>query len=677
MKISKKDLELKQGIQKEWVITNGLGAICSSTVIGANTRRYHGLLVAPLLPPARRHLLISKLDESIKIGDDTFNLYTNICENYVSEGFKFLESFEKEYIPIFNYLVKGVKIEKKISMVYGRNTVVVTYRIENKKERAKLTLTPVINLRDFHSLSTGGYFYLKQKVDKSKVRVEVNENASTPIYMYIKDANYIVHENDIFQNMYYLKEDERGFYPEENLAVSGRFELYIEPNEVKEITFVGSLEDNIEEIDGFKVIEKEINRLDKIIENADLIVEKDKMLKKEKEYNEFIKTMIIAADNFVIKRPSFGTHSLLAGIHWFLDWGRDAFISFEGLLLVTKRFDIAKDVLLTFTRDIKFGLVPNGYSGFDNRPLYNSVDASLLLFEQVNKYLKYTKDYDFIKDNIYESLITIITNYSKGIDLDNNNIYIDKDGLLVSGTENTQNTWMDVKINDFAVTPRNGKVVEINALWYNALKTLETLAKKFNDGEVEDVCKKVATKHKKVFNTKFYNEKKKCLFDVLGDSKVRPNQLFALSLTYPVMDLKSQKAIDVFNTVTDKLLLKHGLRTLAKTEKEYIAVYEGDSFKRDMSYHQGVQWTWLLGLYFDSLKNLINAQNDKEIKKELEEKYNKFIETTYNTFLKEINNADCVGSISELYDSKMPYKAGGTCAQGWSVSEVLRIILEK
>jgi predicted glycogen debranching enzyme len=219
MKIEKNELDLKNGIRKEWVITNGLGAICSSSVIGANTRRYHGLLVAPLLPPARRHLLISKLDETVKIGEKKYNLYTNICENYVADGFKYLESFEKEYIPIFTYNVAGVKITKKIAMVYGRNTVVVTYKIENNKENVLLTLTPVINFRDFHSLNSGHYYSLRQKINKSKVRVEVDSNASTPIYMYVKDANYIEHENDTFENMYYLKEDERGFYPEENLAV--------------------------------------------------------------------------------------------------------------------------------------------------------------------------------------------------------------------------------------------------------------------------------------------------------------------------------------------------------------------------------------------------------------------------------------------------------------------------
>ena len=204
MKLEKKDLSLKDGIKKEWIISNGLGGFCSSSVIGANTRRYHGLLVAPLLPPAKRHLLISKLDESIKIGDKKYDLFTNICENYVSDGFKYLESFEKKYFPEFVYNVENVKITKNIVMIYGRNIVCVTYTIEGLKEDAVLTLTPVINFRDFHALNTNHTFSLRQKIDKSKVRVEVDGNADKPIYMYIKNANYIEHFNDVFSNMYYI-----------------------------------------------------------------------------------------------------------------------------------------------------------------------------------------------------------------------------------------------------------------------------------------------------------------------------------------------------------------------------------------------------------------------------------------------------------------------------------------
>ena len=676
MKLEKKDLNLKDGVKKEWILTNGIGGFCSSSVIGANTRRYHGLLVAPLLPPAQRHLLISKLDETLKIGDNKYNLFTNICENYVSDGFKYLQSFEKEYVPEFIYEVQGVKITKNIVMIYGRNIVCVTYKIENVKEDMTFVLTPVINFRDFHGLNTNHTYSLKQKIDKSKVRVEVDGNAITPIYMYIADSEYIEHFDDTFTNMYYLKEDERGFYPEENLSVPGRFEISLKKGETKQFTFVGSLEENIEEIDGFKVIEDEIKRLKEIQNQANLELNPETLTKKHKEYNNFMNQLVLAGESFVIYRPSFRLHSMIAGFPWFLDWGRDSMIAYEGIFLIPKRFDLAREVLLTFTRDIKFGLVPNGYSGFDDRPLYNSVDSSLLLFEQVNKFLRYTNDYEFIKENIYEKLKAVIENYQKGIDLDNNNIYIDTDGLVVSGTPTTQNTWMDVKIGDFAVTPRNGKVVEINALWYNALKTLESLATRFEENELAKKLKDEAAAHKKIFNKLFYNEKKKSLYDVLGDDKVRPNQLFAFSTTYPVWDFKSENTMKIIETIDNKLLLKHGLRTLSKSEKEYVPVYEGDSYKRDMTYHQGVPWPWLLGLYFDALKNLIANEKNKKEKQALKEKLNNFIETTYNTFRKEMEREDGIGNISELYDAKPPYKPGGTPAQAWSISEVLRISYE-
>lgn len=672
MKLGKKQLELNSAIRKEWVISNGIGGFASSTVLGANTRRYHGILVAPLLPPARRHLLISKLDESIFVGNEKFDLYTNICKNYVAHGYKYLESFEKEYLPKFNYKVKDVKISKQITMIYGRNTVVVVYKIKTGKEAAKLVLAPVVSFRDFHGMNTGHRYNIKQVIDGRKVRLEIDNNPHTPIYTYASEGEYIEHKNDLFENIYYLKEDERGFMPEENLAVSGRYEINIPAGTEKTTTFVGSLEDNTENVDGEKAITNEINRLKKNIDNTGLINSK-----KGKEYNTFIRDLLVAADSFIIERPSFGTKSILAGYPWFLDWGRDSLIAFEGLLLITKRFEDAKQVFRTFTRDIKFGLVPNGYSGFDGRPMYNSVDASLLLFEQVNKYLAYTKDYDFVKEELYKKLKDIITNYSQGTDLDNNNIYLDSDGLLVSGTPHTQNTWMDVKIGEYVVTPRNGKVVEINALWYNALKTLETLAKKFGEADVASSCKEAAKRCKSTFNKEFYNPRRKCLYDVLGDNKIRPNQLFALSTTYPVMNLDTEKAKNVFNTVTDKLLTRYGLRTLSRIDEGYIATYEGDSFKRDMSYHQGVTWVWILGLYSDAFENMIKAEKDATEKKSMQERYNIFKENVYTTFKKEINDEEAVQGISELYNSKAPYLPGGTCSQAWSVSEVLKICTKK
>ena len=674
MKLSKKKIELSQCLNKEWILSNGIGGFCSTTAIGANTRRYHGLLVASLMPPAQRYLILSKLDESIIIDNEEFGLYTNICRNYISEGYKYLETFKKDILPEYIYKIKDVKITKKISMIYGRNAVVVQYKIKNGNNNLIFKLAPIINFRDFHQMSKDHEFNIKQSVYNNKVKIHVDDHARFPIYIYLNDGTYFEHNNDTFRNMYYLKEDERGFEAEENLSVPGRYEVNIMPNTTKEITFVASLEDNTEQVDSNKVFDDEEKRIKSIINNSGLIINKAKLSKKEKDYNKLINDLIIASDSFIINRPSFGTHSVIAGFPWFLDWGRDTLIAYEGLFLITKRFDLAKEILLTFTRDIKYGLVPNGYSGFDNRPLYNSADASLLLFEQVNKYLQYTKDYEFIKESIYEKLKEIIENYQLGINLDNNNIYVDTDNLLVSGTETTQNTWMDAKIGQFAVTPRNGKVVELNALWYNALKTLEYLANKFDEKELSDKYKKLAKKHQDAFKEVFYNKKKKSLYDVLGDDKIRPNQLFSISTTYPVIKPSSEIGKTIFKTVKSKLLTKYGLRTLAKNEEGYIPYYEGGPIQRDKSYHQGTVWVWLMGLYFDSLKNIINDEKDRLEKEKLIIEYEKFINSVFSTYKLEIDNSQGIGTISELYNAEEPFKAGGTFSQAWSVSEILKIV---
>ncbi len=641
MKISKKQLEIKNSLEKEWIITNGIGGYASSTVLGANTRRYHGLLVAPLKAPARRHLILSKLDENIFVNGQKHDLYTNVCKNYIAEGYKNLESFEKNPLPEFVYKVENVKIIKKISLIYGKNTVVVNYEIKNNNEQeVKLTIAPVMNFRDFHHMTTNHDFKIEQKITYQKTEIKIDDNI--PIFMTINQGNYIAHEYDIFKNMYYLKEEERGFFPEEDLCVPGRFEVTIEAKKKKEITVVVSLENEIENVEAKQVFETEIERLEKIIKHTKLVSSKPNLTKQEKDENIFLRDLIIATDSFIVERPEFGTHSILAGFPWFLDWGRDTCISFEGLLLITKRYDLAREVLQTLTRDIKCGLVPNGYSETDGTPLYNSADSSLLLFEQVNKFMKYTKDYDFVKENLYEKLKDIVENYKNGIDLDDNNIYLDKDGLLVSGTPNTQNTWMDAKIGEYVVTPRNGKVVELNSLWYNALKTMEYLTKKFDEKELSDDYKKMAKEHKKVFEEKFYNSSKKSLYDVLGDTKIRPNQLFSIATTYPVINPASDIGKTIFETAKKKLLTKCGLRTLAKEEEGYIAEYQGNSYERDRSYHQGISWVWLLGLYADALENIINYEKDRIEKEKYIIEKEKLIENVHGVFKKELYHKECV-----------------------------------
>ena len=663
---------IKQSLKRDWIITNGIGGFCSQSQIGCNTRKYHGLLVAPLTPPARRFLILSKLDESIETNGKKYNLFTNIANGDISEGYKYLKEFKKEYIPIYTYQVEGIIIKKFICMQYGKNTVVVLYRVQNQNTETKLTLAPVVNFRDFHTINNNHHFEAIQSHLNTKVKVILDGNTSTPIYMNCSEGKYLKHIDDTFYNMYYPREEERGFCAEENHYVPGVYNINLAPNEEKDITFVCSLEENIDEIDGIDIINKEVIRLSEIIYDSNILQDR----KMNDENLPILKTLVMASDNFIVNRPSFNLQTIIAGYPWFLDWGRDSLISFEGLLLSTKRYELAKEVLLTNIRDIKFGLVPNGYSGYDNRPLYNSADSSLLLIEQVYKYLKYTNDNEFVKKEMYPVLNRIIAAYSIRIDVDGNNIYLDKDNLISAGTEETQITWMDAKINNVAVTPRNGKTVELNALWYNALKIMARFAEKYDD---KTLCKKyleMAENTKKSFYEKFYNKNKKCLYDVLGDDKVRPNQLFALSLSHPIVD-DIEIAKQILTTVRKKLLNNYGLKTLASDEPGYVEIYEGSPYKRDTSYHQGITWTWLLGLYYDSLKNVIKIEKDKKGREALEEELHEFIQNTKITFEREMNERSSIGTISEIYDSKAPFESRGAFAQAWSVAEVFRIILNK
>ena len=285
MEITKEKLNLEDGLSKEWLITNGIGGFCSSTIIGANTRKYHGLLIAPLTPPARRYLILSKLDEAVIIDGKEYGLYTNIGKNYISKGYKYQELFKKEYIPIFTYKVKDVTITKMICMEYGKNTVGVYYKIKNDGNEAKLTIAPLLNFRDFHSMSTNHNFELKQIINKNKVKVVIDKNAAYPIYMKMSEGIYIEHKNDTFNNMFYIEEEKRGFYPEENHTVSGVFEIEIPKKAEKEISFVCSFEENIDQINVKKLIENEIVRQNEIY-NKSLLIDNRKEKKTKNVYEQ-------------------------------------------------------------------------------------------------------------------------------------------------------------------------------------------------------------------------------------------------------------------------------------------------------------------------------------------------------------------------------------------------------
>ena len=581
---------------REWIITNGIGGFAASTDISINTRRYHGLLFAATNPPGQRKLILSKVDESIELNGKKYNLYSNTSQGKTTDGYKYITNFEKTIIPIYTYKVKNVVIEKTICMLHGKNTVVIVYRIINQKAKAKLLLTPIVNFRDFHAETHDLKFRYTQKVNKDKVQLDFGNNKGK-VNLYVEGARYKEYIDNIFYSMYYEREELRGFDCEENHAVPGTFEIEIKPNEDKEIDFYCSLDgefgssfEELQRLSATKIIENEKKRINEQVKQSGLL-EKELLPRDEEDkqsYVDLVNKYMVATDNFIVYRPSTKLHTVIAGYPWFLDWGRDTLISFEGLFLISKKYDLAKEVLLTFAKKVKEGIVPNGFDEYDGHALYNSADASLLLFEAVKRYLHYTNDYEFVKDNLFGILIKIVDSYLNGTNIDGNNIYFDdKIYLIASGTLDTQNTWMDAKVKGKPVTPRNGKAVEINAMWYNALRILQELSKKYKKIIRYYEYGMLAKNCQKSFVRRFYNPYKKCLYDVLGDDKIRPNQIFALSLTYPVLDCGEDMAKEVFVTVTQTLLNKYGLQTLAAGEEGFSAIYKGSPEERDLSYHQG------------------------------------------------------------------------------------------
>ncbi|CDG34798.1 glycogen debranching protein [Acetivibrio thermocellus BC1] len=638
----------EQGIQREWLLTNGIGGFASSTIIGSNTRRYHGLLVAALKPPVSRHLILSKIDECVTVDNESFNLFSYEVPGFIMHGYHHLERFEYDMLPKYIYRVKDVYVEKEICMVYGENTVVVVYHVINGTGRTNLRLTPLVNFRDYHFNSGRAYMSFERKFEKDVLTVRPS-CYDIDIKLYSTDGKFTELDDIWFYNMDYAVERERGLASTEDHYIPGYYDIEIKPLEEKYITFVATVEKNVNHRDGLKIIEKEKKRLKKLASKAGY---KDELAKK----------LVLAADKFIVHRESTNAKTVIAGYPWFTDWGRDTMISLAGLTLATRRFEDAKEILYTFSKYVKDGLIPNMFPDAGHEPPYNTVDAALWYFEAVNKYVNYTHDYKFIKENIYSGLKQIIEYYSKGTHF---NIKADEDYLISAGDEHTQLTWMDAKVGDWVVTPRHGKAVEINALWYNALKIMSQLSKHFKEdaGLYDEMAEKV----KKSFEEKFWNEEKKCLYDCLTpnykDDKVRPNQILAVSLSYPVIE--GEKAKSVVDIVFKELYTAYGLRSLSPKEKEYVGVYMGDQYRRDGAYHQGTVWTWPLG-HFITAYLRVNNYSPEARKMAL-----RFIEP----FKDHLQDA-CLGSVSEIFDGNEPLIPRGCFAQAWSVAEILRAYVE-
>jgi predicted glycogen debranching enzyme len=629
----------------EWLVTNGIGGYAAGTVAGVLSRRYHGLLIAALEPPLERTLLVSKFDEIVYYQGQSFPLFTNYWQGgeLESKGFIYLESFRLEgTTPVWTYTLADVQLEKRIWMQPGENTTYIHYKLCRAAHSITLTIKTLVNYRDHHS-STRAEDWQMQVIPVEKgLRFTAFKNAS-PFYLFSTGAK-IIPKHQWYQNYYLNVEDYRGLNATEDIFHAG--EIHTTLSSGQSIMVIASTEKNPNLNGQAAYVERQAYE-EKRIAQSQL----------EKAPSN-IQQLVLAADQFIVQRATSVDeqgHSIIAGYPWFGDWGRDTMIALPGLTLATGRFDIAKSILQTFAHFVDQGMLPNRFPEIDQEPEYNTVDATLWYFEALRAYLELTKDDNLLKE-LFPILKDIIDWHKRGTRY---NIHMDpEDGLLYAGTSDVQLTWMDAKVGDWVVTPRTGKAVEINSLWYNALRIMSEFAKRLNASQEEYT--KLANRVHKNFSL-FWNEEKNCCFDVISgphgnDLALRPNQLFAVSLHHSPLTFEQQRAI--VDTCARNLLTPHGLRSLAPGAEDYAGRYGGDQRQRDGTYHQGTVWGWLIGPFVQAHLRVYKKP---------------VLARSYLKPLLQHLSAHGVGSISEIFDGDPPFTPRGCFAQAWSVAEVLRV----
>ena len=646
---------IEDGNELSWVVGNGIGGYANHTVAGGASQAFHGYLIASLNAPVNRKLILTRVQEQIIIKDREYDLTSQQYIGTSKNGQEYLEQFILDTIPEYRYRVEDVCINKTIAMEYGHNTVAVCYEIENGSEEAKLNLVPLFNYREAGETSERSELKFDVKVDEKTLTLIPDNNKDIKIEFYTSEGsyydrsliptsmatpNYLIEENH-----FYMIDHRTGFLGVDNQYTPYEIHIELKPFEKKKFYIKCTIE-GLKEKSGFDIVREYKARAEELVENADL---KD----------DFANNLVKAGDHFIVNRESTGLKTVLAGLPWFTDWGRDTMIAFEGLNLVTKRFSDAREILESFAKYIKNGLVPNVFPDANTEPGYNTVDASLWYFQAVYKYLKYTgdlSDYRFIEEKIYPKLKEIYNAYASKTDF---SIGMDSDGLVFAGGGLDQVTWMDVRVGDYVVTPRHGKPVEINALWYNALKIMEDLSKKFGDDNSEYI--KLSEKVRESFNNRFWNEEKSCLYDVVdeNDDKIRPNQIWAVSLPFSVLDREKEKMI--VNTVHKHLYATYGLRSLSFMDKDYKKKYIGKLFDRDCAYHMGTTWGFLIGAFITAYCKV------NDYSKESIEKANYMCKVFEDTM-----RDGCINGIAEIFDGDFASTGRGCYSQAWSVAEVLR-----
>jgi len=631
---------LKTALSKEWLETNGLGSFASSTIIGANTRRQHGLLIASLRPPVERHVLLSKFEERVICHGQEAHLATNLYPGTVfPHGFNIQQQFRLRPWPTFRFATTEFEIEKSVCLIYGENTVVVCYRNAHSRGPVELKLRPLLAFRDYNSL--------QKRSDAANMEVTRNDGGLSVqpfdklprLYFYAKPDSIDVKADWYFRFTYPI-EQERGLDFEEDLFTP--FEMSLRVPSLQSVYIVVSTEKK-SNVDGAELMARERQRRKQF----------------ERESDPVRQALLIAADAFVARRGK-DKLTVLAGFPWFTDWGRDTMIALPGLTLTSERFDVARKILLTFAQFCDRGMIPNVFPDAGETPEYNTVDASLWFVVAAWKYWKASADDAGVRQ-LMPALKDVIKSYKEGTRYD---IYADADGLITAGEPGTQLTWMDVKVDGYVPTPRQGKPVEINALWLNALLMLAELEERIlQDIQSAVILRKLADQVTASFVKAFWFAEGGYLYDVIQgtfkDTAIRPNQILAVSLPYSPLDKMQQRA--VLDVVTKHLLTPFGLRSLARSNEKYVGKYTGNRWQRDCAYHQGTVWGWLIGPYCDAYVK-VNGDG-KSRRKEIA----KILEGLFG----HLEHAG-LGSVSEIFDGDPPHRPVGCFAQAWSVSELLR-----
>jgi predicted glycogen debranching enzyme len=644
--------DLNTASTREWLVTNGIGGYASGTVAGLLTRRYHGLLVAALQPPLGRTLLLAKLDETVVYDRHQYALHSNRWSDGLVEpqGHLHIENFVLEgTIPTWKYACADALLEKRIWMEQGKNTSYISYSLPRASHPLTISIKALVNYRDYHSDTVAGSWQMQVSEVEHGICVTAYD-AATPFYL-LCDRGEFSRQHNWITGFDLAMERYRGLHDREDHLRVATFEITLEAGE--SITIVASTESHPSlqiqtSLESRRTYERTLLQRWHTATYLTLA---------SKTMPAWINQLVLAADQFIVSRPSGDRpdgKTIIAGYPWFSDWGRDTMISLPGLTLSTGRPEIARSILLTFARHLDQGMLPNRFPDAVETPEYNTVDATLWYFEAIRAYDAATHD-DALLRELYPALVEIIDWHQRGTRY---NIHLDTDGLIYAGETGVQLTWMDAKVNDWVVTPRTGKPVEINALWYNALTVMVAIAKRLElpDQRYLQMAKQTAAGFQR-----FWNQTTGYCYDLLdspngADSTLRPNQILAISLpTPPLFTAEQQRG--VVDACARALLTSHGLRSLTPDSPQYQGHYGGGQYERDGAYHQGTTWGWLIGPFVQAHLKVYGDRAQARA----------FLQPMVNHL-----TAHGVGSLSEIFDGDAPMTPRGCIAQAWTVAEVLR-----